>query len=121
MKKRNIFIVILLGVVLSLVGCNRDDIVEKSLPGEWVEVWPESDRTALIFTAERMTRVDAAANEEIYTYEVKGDSIYLQSVESAEGTSVLYFNKLEPGRFKIGNLYPSTPESEPLHMIFEKE
>lgn len=111
----------LLLIFLALTSCGSDDLVEKSLPGEWVEVYPISDRTLLIFTSQnRLTRIDGEGHQEEYTYKIDGDTIILSLNDGQEGSTTLYFNKIEPGMFKIGNLYPSVPENEEVIMTFEK-
>lgn len=121
MKTIKTFSLLIMVLGLLQTGCDREELVQRSLPGEWGEVFPEADRTILIFSDQNtMTRVDAMGNSEEYTYELDKDSIHLKSISDTQGTTTLYFNKIEPGRFKIGNLYPSIPEAEPIHMLFEK-
>lgn len=113
--------VFLLMIVVSLISCGSDDLVEASLPGEWVEASPVADRTILIFTLKnRVSRIDGEGNQEEYIYSLDGDTITLSLADGQEGSTELYFNKIEPGRFKIGNLYPSIPENDEVVMIFEK-
>lgn len=123
MMKTNIitkFIVLVL-TLSGVVGCMNDEDIEESLTGEWVEVYPQSERTTLIFTANnKMTLIDGEGYTEIYTYRIDGDEIYL-SLEGSEGETALSFDKLDPGRFNIGYLYPSIPESDPnKFMTFER-
>jgi hypothetical protein len=98
-----------------------DEDIEDSLIGKWYEVHPEIDRTILEFSSgNRLTRTDGDGNFQEYSYRIDGNSIFL-SIEGQEGSSELYFNKTEPGRFMIENLYVSTPERDPVYMIFEKQ
>lgn len=122
MKREIILKPFLFLIFLALTSCSSDDLVEKSLPGEWIEVYPVSDRTILIFTSQnRLTRIDGEGNQEEYTYKIDGDAIILSLNDGQEGSTELYFNKIEPGRFKIGNVYPSIPENEEVIMTFEKK
>ncbi len=108
-------------IFLALISCGSDDLVEESLHGEWVEVFPVSDRTILVFTSRnRLNRIDGEGSQEEYTYTVEGDAIILSLADGQEGSTKLYFNLIEPERFEIGNLYPSIPENEEVIMIFEK-
>src|SRR6056297_2239116 len=92
-------------VILVFSSCDKDDSAEKNLPGEWIEVEPVRDRTTLIFSLEnRLTRIDGEGNEENFIYEIKDDAILLSLVSGQEGSSKLFFQKLDPGRFRIGNL-----------------
>lgn len=107
-------------ILVTVTSCGSDELVEKNLRGEWIEVTPVEDRTTLIFTAENlMSRIDGEGNQENYTYRIDGNAIFL-SLAGQQGTTELYFNKIEPGRFKIGNLYLSTPESDEVIMVFER-
>lgn len=105
---------------LGLSGCMSDEDLEESLRGEWVEVYPQSDRTTLIFTSgNKMTLIDGDDYTEVYNYRIDGDEIYLRLAGSEDETA-LSFDKLDLGRFNIGNLYPSIPESDPEnYMTFE--
>lgn len=99
-----------------------DEDIEESLAGQWLEVAPVSDRTVLIFSSgNNLTRIDEDGNSEDYTYRIEDDSIFLSTSEGQEGSTELYFNKTEPGRFIIGNLYVSIPEGEPVNMTFERQ
>ncbi len=121
MKKALIFKGLLVMILVTLTSCETDDLVEKNLRGEWIEVSPVTERTTLIFSSEnKMSRIDGEGNREEYTYRIDGDSIFLSLTEGQEGSTELYFNKLDPARFKIGNLYPSIPESEEVIMTFER-
>lgn len=121
MKKSIILKTLLLFVLVTVISCDRDEREENTLPGEWVEVQPVRNRTTLIFASgKRLTRIDGEGNEEYYTYEIDGDSIFISLVSGQEGSTELFFKKLDPGRFRIGNLYASTPESEEVIMVFER-
>lgn len=107
--------------LVSLISCGGDDVVEDRLVGEWVEVEPVNDRTTLIFSLEnRLSRIDGEGNRENYIYRVEGDAIFLSLAEGQEGSSELYFEKIDRRRFRIENLYPSIPENEAVYMVFER-
>ncbi len=121
MKKIIILKVFLVLFLFCAISCDKDDSIEKTLPGEWIEVAPVSNRTTLIFSSQnRLTRIDGEGNEEDYIYEIKDDAIFLSLVSGQEGSTELFFQKLDPGRFRIGNLYPSIPEGEEVNMTFER-
>lgn len=121
MKKQVVFRFLSVMLILSGVSCMSDEDVEESLTGNWVEVSPVSDRTILTFSSgNKLTRTDEDGYTEVYIYRIEDDSIFL-SIEGQEGSTELYFNKTEPGRFIIGNLYVSIPEDEPVYMTFEKQ
>jgi hypothetical protein len=121
MKKIIILKAFLVLVLFCSISCDKDDSIEKTLPGEWIEVEPVSDRTTLIFSSQNsLTRIDGEGNEENYNYEIKDDAIFLSLASGQEGSSELFFQKLDPGRFRIGNLYPSIPEGEEVIMTFER-
>ncbi|SDK70798.1 hypothetical protein SAMN04488034_101183 [Salinimicrobium catena] len=111
----------LLVVCVSFTGCMTDEEVEDTLNGQWEEVYPQSFRTTLIFSSDKkMTRIDENENVEVYDFRIDGDEIFL-SLEGSEDETALSFDKLDPGRFNIGYLYPSIPESDPdKFMTFEK-
>jgi hypothetical protein len=120
MRKNLILKTIVVLVLFCLISCDKDDSIEKTLPGEWIEVEPVSNRTTLIFSSEnRLTRIDGEGNEENYIYEIKDDAILLSLASGEVGSSELFFQKLDPGRFRIGNLYISIPEEEAI-MTFER-
>lgn len=122
MKKRLILNVLMVVLALSGSSCMSDEAIEESLAGQWLEVAPVSDRTILIFSSgNNLTRIDGDGNSEKYTYSIDGDAIFLTTAEGQEGATELYFNKTEPGRFIIGNLYVSIPEGEPVNMTFERQ
>lgn len=108
-------------VCFGMTGCTNDEDVEESLKGEWVEVYPQNERTTLIFTSgNKMTLIDGDGFSEIYDYRIEDDMIYL-SLEGSEDETALLFDKLDPLRFNIGYLYPSIPESDPdKYMTFER-
>lgn len=121
MKETMTIKVFLLMIVISLISCGSDDLAEAGLAGEWVEVSPVADRTVLVFALEdRLSRIDGEGNQEEYIYSLEGDTITLSLADGQEGSTKLYFNEIEPGRFEIGNLYPSIPESDEVVMLFEK-
>lgn len=104
-----------------LTSCETDDLAEKNLRGEWIELSPVANRTTLIFSSEnKVTRIDSEGNQENYFYRIEGGSIFLSTSEGQEGGTALYFDKVDPMRFRIGNLYPSIPEDEEVIMTFEK-
>lgn len=107
-------------VALSAAGCTNDDRVEKSLVGEWTEVYPKPGRSTFIITSgNNMTFIDEDGNSSDYTYRIKGDEIFLSEIGS-EIETALSFNKLDPARFNIGYMYPSIYESDPeKFMTFE--
>ncbi|MGB7786189.1 MAG: hypothetical protein WBL27_08825 [Salinimicrobium sp.] len=122
MNKRIIFSLIALVVSFSFAGCSTDEQVEKSLGGEWIEVYPQVERTTLIFSANNtMTLIEEGTEvQKVYTFRIEGDEIFL-TPEGSETESALSFDKLDPGRFNIGYLYPSIEESDPeKFMTFEK-
>ena len=122
MKKRILINLIALVISFSFTGCSSDEQVEKSLGGEWVEVYPQMERTTLIFSANNTVTIIEAGSmvSEVYTYRIDGDKIFL-SQGNSETETALSFNKLDPGRFNIGYLYPSIPESDPeKYMTFER-
>lgn len=107
--------------IISFTACMTDEQVEDTLYGEWVEVYPQSFRTTLVFSSDRkMTLIDSEGYKEIYNFRIDGDEIFL-SLEGSEDETALMFDKLDPGRFNIGYLYPSIPESDPdKFMTFEQ-
>ena len=121
MKKQIVLRCIMGFLLFSTISCTTNEDVENSLRGEWVEIAPVSDRSILIFSSEnRLKRIDGEGNEENYIYRIDGDSIFLSLASGEEGSTELYFKKVDPGRFRIGNLYPSIPESEEIIMVFER-
>ncbi len=91
--------------------------MEKSLTGEWDEVYPKPGRTVLVFSSQnKMTLFGEDGYSDIYTYRIDGDEIFL-SQEGSEGETALFFDKVDPSRFRIGNLYPSV--NSDLFMTFE--
>ena len=122
MKKRIILNLIAIIISFSFAGCTTDEQVENSLGGEWVEVYPQPDRTTVIFSANNTMKLieEGAGVEEMYTFRIEGDQIFLKQ-DGSEIETALAFDKLDPMRFNIGYLYPSIPESDPDgFMTFEK-
>lgn len=122
MKKRILFNLLAILFTFSISGCMSDEEVENSLGGEWVEVYPQTERTTIIFSANNtMTLIENdSETSEVYTYRIDGDEIFLKQ-QGSEVETPLSFDKLSPMRFNIGYLYPSIPESDPeKFMTFEK-
>lgn len=121
MRSKLIVKIFALVFTVAIFGCSSDEQVERSLNGEWVEVYPQMERTTLIFSSSsNMRLIDEDGNSQDFNFRIDGDEIFLSPVGSDVETP-LSFNKLDPMRFNIGDLYPSIPESDPERfMTFEK-
>ncbi|MGB7841279.1 MAG: hypothetical protein WBL21_00705 [Salinimicrobium sp.] len=122
MKNRILLNLIALVITFSFTGCSTDEQVENSLGGDWVEVYPQTERTRLLFSANNtMTLTETDSKEtKVFTFRIEGDEIFLIP-EGSETETSLSFDKLAPGRFNIGYLYPSIEESDPdKFMTFER-
>ncbi|MGI0105126.1 hypothetical protein [Salinimicrobium sp. WS361] len=121
MKKTVVLKTLLVLNIFLGFSCDKNDAIEGTLPGTWIEVQPVYERTTLLFSSEnKMVKIDGEGNEENFSYEIKGDSIHLIKT-GQEDVRRFFFKKLDPARFQIGNFYTTNPEVEGAFMIFERQ
>ncbi len=106
---------------ISLFSCSVDRDDEASILGTWIETAPVPDRTTLVFGInDRLTRIDGDGNAEIYFYRIEDKKLFLKLASGLEGSSELFFEQINTNKLKVGNLYGSIPEAEPVFIIFER-
>jgi hypothetical protein len=108
--------------ITALMSCTKDRDDEQSILGAWVETAPVEGRTEIYFSpGDRLTIIDSDGTSEEFIYKIKDGSIYLELAGDVEGYSEIYFEMINENKFKIGNLYGSIPEAEPIFLIFERQ
>ncbi len=118
-----------LSIVLLQFSCNKedDDLNSKYLKGVWVHTDTKADTIDFsnrMFMSEKTFEVKrgkeirngyefSKAGSGIYTYTIKGDSIYLRDLASSYGGFFPYYFRIDPDRksFDIGSFAPFTEGS----------
>ena len=113
---------IILLLPLLLVSCSKDMDDEASILGTWIEESPVAGRTTLVFlSGNKLIKTDTEGNLEEYNYKIEGEKLFISLSGNREGEAEISFKQINPNKIKLGNLYPSIPEADPVFIIFERK
>lgn len=122
---KTILQLLLISFILVQFSCSKDDVLDsESLRGLWVHTETKTDTidfNTKTFTSKKTFELKRGkemhndyelpkTGSGLYTYEIEGDSIYLQNVMSSLGADSPYYFKLSPDNesFKIASFAPFT-------------
>ena len=107
---------------LLLISCSKDMDDEASILGTWIEESPVVERTTLLFlSGNKLIKTDVDGNQEEYNYRIEGETLFISLTGNLEGQAEISFKQINPNKIKLGNIYPSIPEADPIFIIFERK
>lgn len=110
-------------LLFGIVSCNTNDDSDSSiLFGTYSEASPVNGRSQLEFISNyKVIKTESGTNvEDVYTYELQGNTIKLTPTLDNSSTTEFEIEILHTSKFKIQNLFPSVGIHPITFMTFEK-